>query len=70
MAAALQPSGRLLIKTDHGGYAERIAEVLSAEPELVAVDAAEAFAGLPVTGFEHKYRDQGREIFPFAFERT
>ena len=69
MASALRPSGRLLVKTDHAGYAELIAEVLAAEPALDPADAAEAFAGLPVTGFEHKYRDQGREIFRSAFER-
>lgn len=70
MAAALQPSGRLLVKTDHADYAELIAEVLTAEPALLPINAAAAFADLPVTGFEHKYRDQGREIFPFAYERT
>lgn len=70
MAAALQPEGTLLVKTDHPGYREVIAEVLAAEPSLSPVDAASAFADLPLTGFEHKYRDQGRRIFAFACQRT
>jgi tRNA (guanine-N7-)-methyltransferase len=69
MAAAIRPGGRLLIKTDHEGYAAVIAEVLAGAPALRAIDAAAAFAALPVSGFEHKYRDQGRNIFPFACER-
>lgn len=70
MAAALRPTGRLLIKTDHAGYAAVIAEVLAGVPSLAPIDAGEAFSGLPVTGFEHKYRDQGRAIFASAFERA
>lgn len=70
MAATLRPGGRLLVKTDHAGYADVIAEVLAGEPRLRAIDAAQAFAELPVTGFEHKYLDQGREIAAFASERV
>jgi tRNA (guanine-N7-)-methyltransferase len=70
IAAAIRPGGRLLIKTDHEGYAAVIAEVLAGVPALRAIDAAAAFAALPVSGFEHKYRDQGREIFAFASERA
>jgi tRNA (guanine-N7-)-methyltransferase len=70
IAAAIRPGGRLLIKTDHAGYAGVIAEVLAGVPELRAIDAAAAFAALPVTGFEHKYRDQGRHIFAFAAQRA
>jgi tRNA (guanine-N7-)-methyltransferase len=70
MAAAIRPGGRLLIKTDHAGYAAVIAEVLAGVPALRAIDAAAAFAELPVSGFEHKYLDQGREIFSFACERA
>ena len=69
MAAAIRPAGRLMIKTDHAGYAAVIAEVLSGEPALRAIDAAAAFAELPVSGFEHKYLNQGREIVVFASER-
>ena len=69
MAATLRPGGRLLVKTDHAGYADVIAEVLAGELHLRAIDAAQAFAELPVSGFEHKYLDQGREIATFACER-
>jgi tRNA (guanine-N7-)-methyltransferase len=70
MVAAIRPGGRLLIKTDHDGYASVIAGVLAGVPALRAIDAAAAFAALPASGFEHKYRDQGREIFAFASERA
>jgi tRNA (guanine-N7-)-methyltransferase len=69
MAATLRPGGRLLVKTDHAGYAAAIAEVLAGEPHLHAIDAVQAFAELPASGFEHKYLDQGREIATFACER-
>ena len=70
MAAAIRHGGRLLIKTDHPDYSAVIAEVLAGAPALRAIDAAAAFAELPVSGFEHKYQDQGREIFSFACERS
>jgi tRNA (guanine-N7-)-methyltransferase len=70
MAATLRPGGRLLVKTDHASYADVIAEVLAGEPHLRAIVAAQAFAELPVSGFEHKYLDQGREIAAFACERV
>ncbi|HOC42179.1 MAG TPA: tRNA (guanosine(46)-N7)-methyltransferase TrmB [Thermoanaerobaculales bacterium] len=70
MAGALRPGGRLLVKTDHAGYAAVIGEALAGERALRAIDAAPAFAELPVSGFEHKYLDQGRDIFAFACERV
>lgn len=69
MKRALVPGGRLLVKTDHDGYAEVIAEVLAAAAGFRPLDPADAFAGLPLTGFEHKYLDQGRAIRAFALER-
>ena len=66
----LRGSGRVLIKTDHAAYAEVIREVLDGAAGMRPIDPAAAFHGLPVTGFEHKYVDQGREIFSFAVERT
>jgi len=70
MHRVLVPGGRLLVKTDHEDYAEVIDEVLRGAPGFTALDAREAFAGLPETGFEQKYRHQGRPIFPFALEKT
>jgi tRNA (guanine-N7-)-methyltransferase len=69
VAQALVPGGRLLVKSDHPGYAEVIDEVLAAASGLKHLDAAAAFADLPETGFERKYRDQGRTIFSWALER-
>jgi len=66
---ALVPDGRLLIKTDHEGYAEVIEEVLGTVAGFHRLDPDDAFAGLPITGFEHKYIDQGRAIHAFALER-
>jgi tRNA (guanine-N7-)-methyltransferase len=66
---ALVPGGRLLVKTDHQGYSEVIAEVLDAATGFTALDPTEAFDGLPLTGFEHKYRIEGRPIYPYALEK-
>ena len=70
IAEVLEPGGRLLVKTDHPGYAEVIEEVLRDVPGLTPVDPAAAFEGLPITGFEHKYRVEGRPIRAFALERS
>ena len=69
MARALTIGGRLLVKSDHGDYAEIIGEVLAGESGLTSIDPDEAFAGLPLTGFEHKYEIEGRGIHAFAFEK-
>jgi tRNA (guanine-N7-)-methyltransferase len=63
---ALRPGGRLMVKSDHMGYAEVIDEVLRATPGLRMVDPDEAFRELPLTGFETKYLEQGRAIRAFA----
>lgn len=70
MNRALVPGGRLLVKTDHEDYAEVITEVLRRAEGLEALDPEEAFAGLPETGFERKYHDQGRPIHSFALRKT
>jgi tRNA (guanine-N7-)-methyltransferase len=69
MARALTIGGRLLVKSDHGDYAEIIGEVLAGASGLTSIDPDEAFAGLPLTGFEHKYGIEGRAIHAFAFEK-
>ena len=70
MAEALIPGGRLLVKTDHPQYGEVIHKALDGAPGLESIDPAEAFRGLPMTGFEHKYLDQGRDIRVFACARA
>jgi len=67
---ALAVGGRLLVKSDHGDYAEIIDDVLAGASGLTSIDPDEGFAGLPLTGFEHKYRIEGREIHSFAFEKS
>lgn len=69
MARALTVGGRLLVKSDHGDYAKIIGEVLAGESGLTSIDPNAAFAGLPLTGFEHKYEIEGRSIHAFAFEK-
>ena len=66
---ALAIGGRLLVKSDHADYAEVIGEVLGGAAGLTPIDPDEAFAGLPLTGFEHKYEIEGRAIHAFAFEK-
>lgn len=69
MGRALVPGGRVLIKSDHGDYAEVIADVLSNAPGFERLDPTEAFASLPVTGFERKYLAEGRTIHSFALRK-
>lgn len=69
MARALAPGGRLYVKSDHAGYAAVIGEVLRATGGLEPIDPETAFAELPVTGFEHKYRIAGRPIHSFAYAK-
>jgi len=69
MQRALAPDGRLLVKSDHDDYSIVIAEVLGAASGFAAIDAEEAFADLPQTGFEQKYLVDGRKIHTFALEK-
>ena len=69
MARVLAIDGRVLVKSDHDDYAEVIGEVLAGAPGLTPIDADEAFAGLPLTGFEHKYGNEGRAIHAFALRK-
>jgi tRNA (guanine-N7-)-methyltransferase len=66
---ALEPGGRLLVKSDHDDYAGVISEVLAGAQELSAIDPDRAFSELPVTGFEQKYLVDGRTIHTFALEK-
>jgi tRNA (guanine-N7-)-methyltransferase len=69
MTRALQPGGRLLVKSDDDAYAEVIGTLLAEAPGLAAIDATAAFSELPQTGFELKYRQEGRAIHSFAYQR-
>ncbi len=67
-ARVLASGGRLLVKTDHPGYAEVIAEALANPPGFRSVVPAAAFAQLPASGYEEKYRREDRPIHVFALE--
>jgi tRNA (guanine-N7-)-methyltransferase len=69
----LVPGGTLQIATDDRPYAEQIDEVLASEPSL-----ENAFwplywrpevEGRPVTGFEARWREEGRPLHFFAYRR-
>ncbi len=70
MRNVLQPGGRLLLKTDHPEYAEVIEDVLGRARGWATCDAQAAFSGLPLTGFEVKYLEEGRPIRAFVLEKT
>ncbi len=69
LAAALAPSGLLLVKSDHISYAEVIRLALDQAPELVWAEPEAAWAGLPESGFERKYLAEGRAIHRFAMQK-
>jgi len=69
MHRALAPGGRLLVKSDHDDYSIVIGEVLGAASGFRAIDGEEAFADLPLTGFEQKYLVAGRKIHSFALKK-
>jgi len=69
MHRALAPGGRLLVKSDHDDYSIVIGEVLGAASGFKSIDAEEAFADLPKTGFEEKYLVDGRRIHSFALRK-
>jgi len=69
LSRRLAVGGRVLVKSDHADYAGIIGKVLADDPDLRPIDPGEAFAGLPMTGFEHKYAIDGRPIHVYAFAR-
>ncbi len=74
LAMRLEPGGLLHAATDHEGYAEAIAEVLSGEPLLENLHAPAPFSGesppRSATAYELEWRAQGRECRYFAYRRT
>jgi tRNA (guanine-N7-)-methyltransferase len=68
MTRALVPGGRLMVKSDHAGYAEIIDQVLESTDDLRKIDADQAFNGLPLSGFESRYAVEGRKVHAWAYE--
>ena len=66
LSASLVPEGLLLVKSDHPDYSVVIEAALETCADLEPIDVAEAFAELPLTGFERKYLVEGRTIRAFA----
>lgn len=69
VATRLRPGGMWRLATDWAHYAEQMHAVLDAEPALEG-GPVERWAERPVTRFERKGLDVGREIADFAYRRT
>lgn len=65
LARVLVPGGTWRLATDWADYADQVAEVIAASSALEG-GRVERFAGRPVTRFEAKGVDAGREIHDFA----
>jgi tRNA (guanine-N7-)-methyltransferase len=70
LAEVLAPGGLLRIKTDHGGYAAVIGEVLAGELRLAPVPAEATFEGVPPSNFEVKYAREARPVHRLAYRRV
>ncbi len=69
VASRLAPGGVWRLATDWAQYAEHMLEVLDAEP-LLAGGACERWGTRPLTKFERKGINVGREICDLAYVRT
>ena len=67
-ASRLEPGGVWRLATDWAHYADQMAEVLGAEPTL-AGGVVERWEERPVTRFERKGREVGREITDLCYQR-
>ena len=76
IASRLAPGGYVHLATDWENYAEQMLEVCSAEPELRNRCAGEPGGWAPrpewrpVTKFESRAHDEGREIRDLLFDRV
>lgn len=72
-AARMKPGGIWRIATDWADYADRIREVLDSNPCLANVHPdgwAPRWATRPITHFEQRGLDAGRQIFDLAYRRV
>ena len=72
IADRLRPGGVLHAATDHAGYAEQIAEVGDAEPQLRRVTADHDLpvsVARPITKYETKARDAGSAVAELLWEK-
>ena len=68
-SSRLVPGGAWRLATDWGDYADQMRDVLDAEPTLEG-GRVERWAERPVTRFERKGLDVGRDIADFCYRRT
>ena len=72
-ASRMRPGGVWRIATDWAGYADRIREVLDSDPSFANVHPhgwSPRWAGRPITHFERRGLDAGRQIFDLAYRRV
>jgi tRNA (guanine-N7-)-methyltransferase len=72
-ASRLRPAGIWRIATDWGDYADRIREVLDNDPffDNLSLDGwAPRWEARPITHFEQRGLDAGRQIFDLAYRRV
>lgn len=73
IADRLRPGGVLHVATDHAGYAEHIAEVGDAEPQLRRVSSDVSALPIsverPVTKYEHKAQHAGSAVAELLWEK-
>jgi tRNA (guanine-N7-)-methyltransferase len=72
-ASRLKPGGRWRIATDWADYAERMRVVLDSDPCLDNLHPngwAPRWDGRPITHFEQRGLDAGRQIFDLAYRRV
>ena len=67
-ASRLEPGGAWRLATDWAHYADQMRQVLGAEPTLEG-GVVERWAERPVTRFERKGREVGREITDLRYRR-
>ena len=72
-AARLKPGGIWRIATDWADYAERMRDVLNSDPSsptCIPTAGRRGGTGRPVTQFEQRGLDAGRQIFDLAYRRV
>ncbi len=67
VASRLTPGGVLLLATDWADYADHVRQVLDHHPRFEPVTPWPRFAERPVTKYEQRGLDEGREIVDLAY---
>src|SRR5262249_47703967 len=70
IAVALEKDGVLLVATDQGDYFHQIERLSRAHLQFQVVPSSLDDAGLPVSKFERKFREQGAPIYRLTLRKT